>query len=209
MQDAVNRTSQATEKALAAAHKLGEARRASEESPERASFQEHAQGLLADIAVADAGITGLVTLLNTAHFLRSWMLVMLVAFTEAYLHDAFSLLIAAGLRGGSLAQAAAVEITEKWIKNVIRGGNPHEWIKHLTNFGAMGYAPDLANQMKSIWDRRHLITHTAEPEIDATSAQQFIDAAKLLHAFVETTDRFVVASYIHTKVVTSVGVPVG
>ena len=69
MQDAVNRTSQATEKALAAAHKLGEARRASEESPERASFQEHAQGLLADIAVADAGITGLVTLLNTAHVL--------------------------------------------------------------------------------------------------------------------------------------------
>lgn len=193
MQETVNRTTLATEKACAAARKLGEAKRAEPETPEHTAFQEYAQGLLAEMAAADAGITSLKTLLNTAHFLRSWMLVMLVTFTEAYLEDVFSLLLTAGFQGGSLPPTATEKITKKWSKDATRRGGPPAWIIQLTEFGVTGYDPKLAGQMKKVWDRRVSIVHKAEPEITATSWQEFIDAAKLLNDFVETTDRFVVA----------------
>jgi hypothetical protein len=150
--------------------------------------------LSANIAETSSIVADITQIMNRSHFLGSWMLVMLVTFAEAYLHDAFSMLIAAGLNGGSLSPAAAEEITKKWIKNAIRGGGPHKWIEQLRKFGATGFNHDLADRMQKIWDRRHHIAHFAEPEVNKAATQEFISATKIVNEFVDTTERFVVAS---------------
>jgi hypothetical protein len=95
-----------------------------------------------------------------------------------------------------LPAAIADDITKRWIKNLIRGGSPYEWIKKLENFGATGYDPDLAGKMQKIWDRRHKIAHTAEPAINQAASQEFVDAVLVVKSFAELTDAFVVASLL-------------
>jgi hypothetical protein len=65
------------------------------------------------------------------------------------------------------------------------------WLKQLRQFGATGYFADLAGKMQTIWNRRHEIAHTAEPEINQTASQEFLDALLVVNGFVETTDRFI------------------
>ena len=136
-------------------------------------------------------MTDLVSLIKTGQFLGTWMIVMLVTFADAYLEEAFLLLIAGGFQGSSLPKAATDDLTDKWVKGLIRGGNPHTWIKQLEQFGATGYEAELAGKMQTIWKRRHEIAHTAEPEINQTASQEFLDALRLVNGFVETTDRFI------------------
>jgi hypothetical protein len=122
------------------------------------------------------------------------MIVMLVTFAEAYLEDVLYLLISDGLKTSSLPQEVASEINKRWVKNLMRE-KPNAWIKQLERFGAIGYAPDLADKMQNIWNRRHKIAHTAEPEISQTISKKLVDAAIVVgKGFVEATEVFVVAS---------------
>ena len=66
-------------------------------------------------------MANLQTRFNMSHFLAGWDARDAGDFAEAYLQDAFSLLIAGDLEGGSLPTVAAVEITNRWIRNVMRG----------------------------------------------------------------------------------------
>lgn len=71
---------------------------------------------------------------------------MLVTFAEAYLEDAFALMISDAFDATALPNAITDEISEKWIKNTIRSGNPHQWINQLKKFGAVGYPDNLAGR---------------------------------------------------------------
>ncbi len=156
-------------------------------------FRQHAEALADGLATVNQILAEVTALTNTREFLRAWMIVMLVTFAEAYLEDALSLLISTGFNRSFLPDPIADEITKKWIKNLIRGGNPHEWIKKLEKLGATGYEPDLSIKMQKIWARRHALAHTAEPEIKKTASQEFIDAVLVIKVFAEVTDTLVVA----------------
>jgi hypothetical protein len=130
----------------------------------------------------------MITAIHSGRFVYSWMTVMLVTFAEAYLEDAFSLLISQGLGSSTLPDPLKEEIRKKWVKEALRSGRPHDWIKQLARFGITGYAPDQADKLLPIWQRRHTIVHTAAPEIPHTAAQQFLDATKLVTNFIEATD---------------------
>jgi hypothetical protein len=93
-----------------------------------------------------------------------------------------------------------VEIKKRWVKNLMRE-KPNAWIKQLERFGVTGYDPNLAGKMQKIWDRRHKITHTAEPEISPTVSQELVDAVIVVgKGFVEVTDAFVVASIANNNI---------
>jgi hypothetical protein len=193
--ETVDRLRQQTETSTATVQKLGEVMRTPREGGyDSAAFQEHAAPLLAGLKEANQTITDLVSLIKTRQFLSTWMIVMLVTFAEAYFEDVLLVLIAGALQGSSLPPAIADDITKRWIRNLIRGGNPHTWIKQLETFGATGFDPGLAGKMQSIWDRRHKIAHTAEPEINQAASQELIAALLVVRDFAEATDAFVVAS---------------
>jgi hypothetical protein len=135
-----------------------------------------------------------VALLRSRSFLYSWMIVMLVTFAEAYLEDALNLLLASGLSKASLPLPISDEMKRKWVRDIIRSGRPHQWIKKLEEFGVTGYSPALPEQMRAIWERRHHIAHSAEPEVRNTIQYEFLDAAKVVANFVDTTDAFIVTS---------------
>ena len=138
------------------------------------------------------------TLLKSRSFLYSWMIVMLVTFAEAYLEDALNLLLASGLSKASLPLPISDEMKRKWVRDILRSGRPHQWIKKLEEFGVTGYSPTLPEEMRAIWERRHHIAHSAEPEVRNTITYEFLDAAKVVANFVDTTDAFIVASSPNT-----------
>ena len=82
-------------------------------------------------------------LLKSRSFLYSWMIVMLVTFAEAYLEDALNLLLASGLSKASLPLPISDEMKRKWVRDILRSGRPHQWIKKLEEFGVTGYSPAL------------------------------------------------------------------
>jgi len=193
--DIVNRVHQAAEHGCAVVPKLTKTISAAREGPyDSVAFLAEANALSAELAEANLEAAKLVDLLNTSRFLGRWMLVMLVTFAEAYLQDVLSLLVSDRLQRCSLPPAVGNDMTRKWLKDVLRSGSPHKWVKQMEKFGATEYSHDLANRMKKIWDRRHQIAHSAQPEIDNTAMQEFINASMVVNEFVETTDRFVVKS---------------
>jgi len=127
-------------------------------------------------------------------FLNSWLIVMLVTFAEPYLADALALMISGELATSSLPQHLADEMKSKWIRNLLRSGNPHNWITELTKLGATRFDQSLGKEMKTIWDRRNVIAHTAEPANTSTALAEFLSASLIVNSFVTTTDRFVTAS---------------
>jgi hypothetical protein len=133
-------------------------------------------------------IDQMVVAIKSGHFLYSWMTVMLVTFAEAYLEDVLNSLISQSLVSSTLPDAIKDEITKKWVKDALRIGRPNEWIKQLAKFGITGYPSDMAGQLLIVWQRRHTIVHTAQPEIPNTAPQQFLDATKLVAEFMKTTD---------------------
>ncbi len=118
---------------------------------------------------------------------------MLVTFAEAYLEYVLLLLISEGLQPSSLPAPIAEELKKMWVKNLLRGGKPHAWIKQLHALGSIGYDECLSSKMQNIWARRHKIAHTADPEINNSASQEFLDALIVVKDFAEGTDAFVVA----------------
>jgi hypothetical protein len=176
------------EKASATIAMIGEAIRS---TPDLA--QENLKPLTAEIDALNEIVVDFTQMVKTRQFLGAWMVVMLVTFAEAYLEDALGLILSHGMQPASLPAAISADMTKKWIKNLLRVGSPHAWIKQLEALGATGYDPDSGDKMRAIWDRRHKIAHTAEPEINATASRQLVDAAFVVTAFVKVTDAFVVA----------------
>ena len=193
--ETADRLRQQTEKSTSTAKQFGEALRVWRESGSNESdFQGYLVPLLADFTTATEIATGYVNLVKTRQFLGTWMIVMLVTFAEAYLEDVLSLLISDALQTSSLPPEVASEINKKWVKNLMRE-KPNAWIKQLERFGVTGYDSDLAGKMQKIWDRRHKIAHTAEPEISPTVSRELVDLVIVVgKGFVEVTDAFVVAS---------------
>lgn len=120
--------------------------------------------------------------------LYSWMTVMLVTFAEAYLSDTIDELVSQGLAASTLPGEVSQQMKRKWIKEMLRSGNPHEWLKQLKMLGVTGYCENLPDQMRSIWDRRHKIVHTSDSH---ASPHQFLEAVKVVTGFVSTTEEFV------------------
>jgi hypothetical protein len=190
--ETADRLRQQTEKSTSTAKEFGEALRVWRESGSNESdFQKYLTPLLAEVTTVNEIVTEYVGLVKTRQFLGTWMIVMLVTFAEAYLEDVLSLLISDGLQTASLPPDVAAEINKRWVKNLMRE-KPHAWIKQLERFGVTGYDPDLAEKMQTIWNRRHNIAHTAEPEISPTVSQELVDAVIVVgKGFVEVTDAFV------------------
>jgi hypothetical protein len=126
--------------------------------------------------------------------IMSWAIPMLVTFTESYLEDAFALIISGAFEVTALPTSIIQEISEKWIKNIIRSGNPHQWINQLRKFGVQGYPDDLAAKLQRTWTLRHEIIHSAEPDISVMLKEfPLSESLKNVGAFVLTTDAFVIA----------------
>lgn len=160
-------------------------------------------------------------------FLFEWMLAMMVTFAEAYLEDALLLLTTAGpalmatkevvVSGNDVLSIDAelpaerrwqrlMEIMrQRWATQFLRGPQG-QWLSRLEKFGVPEYRPGLAEEMATVWKRRHAIVH-ARPaaqsghvsgSIDAAKARYsqsmngFIGATRVISSFVTATDAFVV-----------------
>jgi hypothetical protein len=166
--------------------------KAASEGSKTISISAELKDLSESLAPLGDSVTSMAELRKSTSFLHTWMIVMLVTFAEAYIEDILLLLISDGLKGSSLPRATSEEITKKWVKNLLRGGNPHAWVKQLEKFGASHYDPELAGKMQRLWERRHSIVHTAEPEAGPASSQEFLDAMLAIKSFVDVTEPFVI-----------------
>src|ERR1019366_3202923 len=170
-------------------------------SPSDGSQQGEVDSITKELQQATAAMAPLTPLIDqiaalvkSRSFLYSWMIVMLVTFAEAYLEDALNLLLASGLSKASLPLPISDEMKRKWVRDILRSGRPHQWIKKLEEFGVTGYSPALPEEMRAIWERRHGIAHSTESEVRNTIPYEFLDAAKVVASFVDTTDAFIVTS---------------
>ena len=167
-------------------------------------------------ANANDAFTGAMTALEEVRhyvelltFLRDWMLVMIVAFAEAYLENILTLLVkrnpawvddlklkvsyaeltaSASLAGGM--ETISNRWQRSWVTNILRD-KPPQWITRLEKLGAHGYRTGLPADMTSVWDKGHAIIHSGETQ--SLSASEFKKALNVIGSFVEPTDRFVVA----------------
>jgi hypothetical protein len=87
--------------------------------------------------------------LRTITFLKSWMLVMIVTYAEAYLEDILVLLVSTPLENSSMPPNISTELVKQWVKNTLRDGPP-QWITRLRHFGAEIYPNDMAEKMRLI-----------------------------------------------------------
>jgi len=161
-------------------------------------------------------------------FFYDWILVMMVTFAEGYLENVLLLLVTAHpawmqtkeTLKVSVADLSALEATpdtekrwqelmsllrKRWVKQFLND-SPGEWIARLKKRGAPGYRASLAEDMKTVWDRRHAIVHsppaTRSAEVTGLSGpvisnlkqslREFQEATSVISSFVETTDAFVV-----------------
>jgi hypothetical protein len=191
--DTMNRLTHELEDAKITAAQLREAFHPSDTGTyDSAMFQKEAGSLLTELTAMGRMMTDLASYRQTNQFLVTWMIVMLVTFAETYIQDALLILISRGFEGSLLPSAVRADITNEWIRNAIRRGSPHSLITQVSKFGVIGYSQELINNLTRIWARRNQIVHSAEPEINQTAPQEFIDAAQFVNAFVEITDRGVV-----------------
>lgn len=135
--------------------------------------------------------------LQTRMTIMTWAVPMLVTFTEAYLQDAFALMISGACGRTALPGPIVDEISAKWIKNTIRSGNPHQWVNQLKKFGVTGYPDDLASNLQKTWDLRHDIIHSAEPDTTVMKDFPLSESLKTVSILVQTTDAFVAAQAIN------------
>jgi hypothetical protein len=146
-------------------------------------------------------------------FLNDWMLVMLVSFTEAYLEDVLTLLV--GRNPGWLddlkLKVSYVELVgassrpehletmqcrrrERWVSNILRD-KPQQWIRPLERLGANGYRASLAEEITTVWERRHDIVHSGATQ--HMSPREFQKALHVIDDFLKPTDHFVV-NFLHS-----------
>jgi hypothetical protein len=133
-------------------------------------------------------------LMHSTAFLYTWMIVMLVTFTEAYIEDALNILICSGFSSTSLPSDISAEMKKRWVRDILRAGKPTQWIKAFEQFGATGYDGKIPDQLTLLWKRRHTIVHSASPNPSTKITNEVFDAIALVSAFVETTDAFIVSS---------------
>lgn len=153
-----------------------------------------AEAVQSTIPAVDQMTTGI----TSGHFVYSWMTVMLVTFAEAYLEDVLRLLISQALSSSTLHDSVKGDVTKKWVKEALRG-RPHDWIKQLDKFGIGGYASNQADKLAVVWQRRHTLVHTAEPEMPETAARQFLDAVILVSSFIESVDAQLLMLHPHAS----------
>jgi hypothetical protein len=197
VQESVQASSSALVEMTGRLHALSTAKPSDGAQGEVNSIAEELQQVHAAMAPLPPLIDQFGALLKSRSFLYSWMIVMLVTFAEAYLEDALNLLLTSGLSKASLPLPISDEMRRKWVRDILRSGRPHQWIKKLEEFGVKGYSPALPEQMRAIWERRHHIAHSAEPEVRNTIPYEFLDAAKVVATFVDTTDAFIVTSCLN------------
>jgi hypothetical protein len=142
-----------------------------------------------------ASIDTLGSLVKSTSFLYTWMIVMLVAFAEAYIEDALKLLISSGLSATSLPAPIIGEMKRQWIKDILRRGKPHQWITALEKVGVTGYDKELADKLSVLWTRRHNLVHSPLAEVGSALTNELCDAITLVSNFVKTTDRFIAQSH--------------
>jgi hypothetical protein len=133
--------------------------------------------------------------IDASTFLTSWKIVILVSFTEAYVEDAFRIVMAKRLApdGRDLLQITSTrkDFTRPWVDSIIRAGTA-EWIKMFTKLGVVGYRDNLADELGKTWKRRNDIVH--QPRLETMTAQEgeFVNALDAVQHFVLTTDEFIV-----------------
>lgn len=108
-----------------------------------------------------------------------WVPVMLVTFTEAYLHKVLAYVAAMDdslmsrsdqcakyadvLQAQSIADLA-YDLRLRWAKGIVDEGGPRKWVKRLPQilqFPAEKYPGDLAENMELLWGVRHVVVHAA------------------------------------------------
>ena len=160
-------------------------------------------------------------------FLFEWMLAMIVTFAEAYLENVLLLLTTASpalmatnevvVSGNDVLSIDAelpaerrwqrfMEIMrQRWATQFLRGSQG-QWLSRLEKFGAPKYRAGLAEEMSTVWKRRHAIVHARlaaqsgdlTGSSDAATARYvqskngFKDAASVIYSFVTATDAFAV-----------------
>jgi hypothetical protein len=123
-----------------------------------------------------------------------WSVPMLVTFAEGYLEDAFAILIS-GAMAPNATNPILEEIRDKWIKNTLRSGGPHQWVTQLKKFGVTGFPEDLSAKLQKTWELRHRIIHSGE--LDTSIMKELSLGERISHVgdFVLKTDAFIVTSY--------------
>jgi hypothetical protein len=149
--------------------------------------------VLADVKPLQALLAELRNSLTTRATILTWSVPMLVTFTEAYLQDAFMLLFRSAFSSSTLPGPMVEEVVGKWVKGTMRSGTPHQWTNQLIKFGATGYPEDLGTKLQTIWDLRHKIIHTADPNIYLLKLRSIADIFTIVVGFVRTTDEFLIA----------------
>ena len=152
-----------------------------------------AQSLLTAINEATPVVAEFQISINNRLFSAPWLIVILVTFAEAYLQDAFTMIIHGSFNKGALPDVVVEEVSAKWVKNTLRSGGPPQWITQLKKFGATGFEVDQGTRMQKIWDLRNKIVHTAEPVIEGNPYSVLKDALSLIGEFVMITDALVVS----------------
>lgn len=122
-----------------------------------------------------ASINNLVALVKSTSFLHSWMIVMLVTFAEAYIEDAFKLLLSSGLAGVSLPEPIIDDMKRQWIRDILRRGKPHQWITELEKFGVSGYEIGMGDKLSVLWTRRHKLVHSPLAEVTAALTNEVFE----------------------------------
>jgi len=156
-----------------------------------------------------------------------WQLVVLVTCLEAYLQD---VLVAAASVDPELMSASeqkadyadvvsAASLEElanrmrvRWVRNWLKDGGPHAWIKRLKKMGARGYPSDLGDRLALWRDVRHAVVHAAgvideafvkrHPTLGKKAGDRLsaapTDVKKLIEAtkdFLEPTEEFLLKRY--------------
>jgi hypothetical protein len=146
-----------------------------------------------DAALALAG--ELIQSITVKETVMMWAVPMLVTFAEGYLEDAFALLISGAFAPTAASRLIVDDISEKWIKNMIRGGSPPQWITQLKKFGVTGFGDDLGPKLQKTWELRHHIIHSAEFDTSVMADMPLRERMNNVGDFVLTTDAFIVNSY--------------
>jgi hypothetical protein len=116
---------------------------------------------------------------------------MMVTFCEAYIDDALRILIKNGLVTPNITKPTRRDRIKVWIGYFLNDG-PREWIKEFTRYGVAGYRSGLADEMVTVWERRHAIIHDPTEQNLNAQPQDFSYCLSAIDHFVRTTDAFIV-----------------
>lgn len=148
--------------------------------------------------------------------LQEWLPVMMVAFVEAYLTDAFAYaasldptLISKSEQTASLAEVLdatsldglADTLRHRWARNFVDDGGPFRWAKRLKGMGAHNFDPEAIRELEVLWGTRHLLVHAGgivtydfasrHPELQLMIGDDVHVELEQVRKWSETTQNFV------------------